>query len=467
MQAERSTDKKSRVDRLILLAFTLAALVTRLYGTASFPLFDDEVTSYFRGIEYEYFTQFPCTDLLIILFFKLFGTSEFFLRLPMALFGAFSIPLFFALTRRLYDRFTAVSGSLLLLFSYYHLDHSQLTRYYAAIFFFGVLALYFYLRFFETYDKKTLLWALLSTLGGILFHPTFLAVVLSMAVFSVIVLLAPRFKNLENPRPAAKLLCLCLGLCMLAALVVLFPLIEGWYYRTRSTGGGWGYDCFHLALQTLKYFSIPISLAAVGGVLVMLKREPFRGAYCTTMVVVPAIGLFGSSFFVDMRPDYIFYSYPVFFLASARFLAHIRDKTRDDLLPVSVLVILLVFMMPEFVSNYSGKRSMDARVAVEYLKEHYREGDKILSFLEGFNFYLGPDYKTEDYLGTWYHSGWDQKLRKYERDPHRLWIVYIEARDGVSPSLKRWLSEHARLVLEVPEKRFDYTFKSIRIYLKE
>jgi len=150
-------------DGMLLLFFTFAALFTRIYGIGEFALFDDEVTSFFRGIHGSFYPHFPGTDLLIILFFKLFGTNAFVLRLPMALFGAFSIPLFFALTRRLYDRFTAVCGTLMLLFAYYHLDHAQLTRYYAAVFFFAVLCIHFYLRFFETFDRKALLWAALAT----------------------------------------------------------------------------------------------------------------------------------------------------------------------------------------------------------------------------------------------------------------------------------------------------------------
>ncbi|MFH1999214.1 MAG: hypothetical protein ABIK28_06015, partial [Planctomycetota bacterium] len=134
---------------------------------------------------------------------------------------------------------------------------------------------------------------------------------------------------------------------------------------------------------------------------------------------------------------------------------------------MAVMLLLLASMLPEFASNYTGKSSLDVRQAVSYVKKNYQEGDKILSFLEGFNYYLGPGYKIEPYLGTWYHSGWDKRLKKYENDPHRLWIVYMDSRGGVATSLKEWLHKHTRLVLEVPEKRYDYTFKSVRLYLKE
>ncbi|MBU0755774.1 MAG: glycosyltransferase family 39 protein [Planctomycetes bacterium] len=455
------------MDKSILLTFTLAALVTRLYGTWSFPLFDDEVTSYIRGIHFEVYRQFPGTDLLIILFQKVFGTSEFFLRLPMALFGACGIPVFYGVARKLYDRYTAVCGTLLLLFSSYHLDHSQLTRYYAAIFFFGTLTLYFYLRFFETAKKKMLFWAVLATGGGVFFHPTFIAVPISVLAFSAIVLVTPQFKNLKSPFRAARLILLVLGGCMLFAFIITLPILVNWIERSQSIEGGWGYDIFRLALQTVKYFSIPITLASAAALLGMFMRHPFRAVYFGTMLLMPIGSLLGASFFVDVRPDYVFYTYPILFLASARFVAYISESLKERLYSIAMLLIILATMLPGFVSNYTGKRSLDVRRAVEYMKDHYQEGDKILSFLEGFNFYLGPGYELEPYLGNWYHSGWDEKLKIYEDDPDRLWIIYMDSRDGVSPSLKKWLSTHARLVLEVSDKRFDYTFKSIRVYLKD
>jgi len=468
MPTELMIRKNRWIDAWFLIAFTAAAFMTRFYGITEFPLFDDEVTSYFRGIHHDIYTQFPGTDLLIILFFKVFGTNTFFLRLPMALFGAVSIPIFFALTRRLFDRFTAVCGTLLLLFSYYHLDHSQLTRYYAAIFFFGVLASYFYLKFFETYDKKTLLWALLATLGGTLFHPTFLGVPLSISVFSALVLLIPKLKNeSESVCRAAKLLLMVFGLSLLVVLISIYPIIKGWFYRSQSMEGGWGYGFFRLGLQISKYFGIPLCLATLAGIVAMFQRNTLRSVYCGTLIVMPVCGMLCASMFVDMRPDYIFYTYPIFFIASARLIAYIRDKAGGRIPYLAVMALLLATMLPEFASNYTGKRSLDVRHAVSYVKDNYKEGDKILSFLEGFNFYMGPEFDTEPYLGTWYHSGWEKKLKIYEDEPERLWIVYMESRGGVAPSLKKWLHTHARLVYEVPEKRFDYTFKSVRIYLKE
>lgn len=468
MQTESLTQRTKWKDTWILTAFTVAAFLTRFYGLSKFPLFDDEVTSYFRALRNDIYTQFPGTDLLIILFFKVFGTNTFFLRLPMALFGALSIPIFYALVRRLFDRFTAVCGTLLLLFSYYHLDHSQLTRYYAAIFFFGVLAFYFYLRFLETNDKKALLWALLSTVGGAFFHPTFLGIPLAVTLFSAMALIVPVIKNHSDAmRSAAKLLLVVFGLCMLVALIVMFPLIRGWFYRSQSVEGGWGYGFFSLGLQIAKYFGFTLCLAAVAGVLALYRSNPLRSLFCGTLMVVPVMGMLVASMFVDMRPDYIFATYPIYFIATASLVAYVRNRAKAAIPYVAIMALLLVTMLPEFASNYTGKGSLDVRHAVKYVKNNFEEGDKILSFLEGFNFYLGPEYDTEPYLGTWYHSGWDKKLARYENDPQRLWIVFMDSRGGVAPSLKKWLHEHARLVHEVPEKRFDYTYKSVRVYLKE
>jgi hypothetical protein len=171
---------------------------------------------------------------------------------------------------------------------------------------------------------------------------------------------------------------------------------------------------------------------------------------------------------MDVRPDYVICVYPVLFMAAGRFIAALWERTgKGPYHALGVLALVAATMMPEFISTYTGKRSLDIRKAVEFVESSYVQGDRILSFMIEFNFYLGEEYNIEPYLGAVYQPDWKARLKRYDQDRRRLWIVFKEGRGAVNPELKRWLHEKTRLMLEVVEKRYDYTYRTIRVYLKD
>jgi hypothetical protein len=456
------------IEIVIILAFTIAAACTRLYGIGDFPLYDDEVTSYMKALRGDINPKFPATDALIYLFFKSIGTSIFVLRLPLALMGVAGIPVVYWTVRRIFGRYAGLSAGLILLFSYYHLDHSQLTRYYTGLFCFGALCLYHFLIYFETGRRAALIWAALNGVLGALFHPTFLVLPMSICCFALIVLVYKPLRQQKHCLHAALLVLVISVGSVLAVAPFWVPLALGWWQKSKTIAGGWGYSYFRLGMQIMKYFSLPLCCAAGIGLVLMILQDRLRGLYVGCIMIVPMLLTVGSSGFMDVRPDYIFAAFPSFFIAAAYMIVHIREKSEKGLfLSMALLVSLIAFMAPEFISNYTGKRSLDVRKAVKYVDDAFEEGDKILSFMKGFNFYMEGKHETEPYVGAWYHSGWDRRLAKYMDDPSRLWIILLESRDGVNPGLKKWLHTNARLKMEIFEKRFDYTFRSIRVYLKE
>jgi uncharacterized membrane protein len=71
-----------------------------------------------------------------------FGTSEWALRFPSALFGALTVMMIFFLGRELFNLFTGVVSSLLLAFSPDHIYYSQQARMYPLLVFLVVLSTY-------------------------------------------------------------------------------------------------------------------------------------------------------------------------------------------------------------------------------------------------------------------------------------------------------------------------------------
>jgi hypothetical protein len=173
---------------------------------------------------------------------------------------------------------------------------------------------------------------------------------------------------------------------------------------------------------------------------------------------------------MDVRPDYIMYIYHLFFFIPGYFCIHIRDELVDNNYSSVVLVLLVVACMaPEFMSHYIGKRSLTSNVkqALTFIMETYKDSDRILCFHGGFAFYLGRNYNLVPTLGGRLHPGAELKYKKYLGDSRRLWVVISEPRTGIHPELKRWLLKNTKLIWEQPERRYDYSFESFRIYLKE
>jgi hypothetical protein len=317
-------------------------------------------------------------------------------------------------------------------------------------------------------DRKSLLWALTSTFFGVLFHPTFLLFPGSLVLLSLCILILKPLRKEKNHVKAAKSIAIVSGIVAVMVLPYAIYVNVSWFDRSRSLFGGWGYGFIMLALQLVKYYSIPLCFTAAFGAFCILRKDLFTGCYYGFSIVIPVLILLIMSLIVDVRPDYIMCVYPLLFLASGQFITHIKENTQKGLFfSLSLMAMLIAFMLPEFISNYTGKRSLDVRKVVEYVQDSYQEGDKILSFLIEFNFYLEEDYDIEPYLGATYQSNWKARLKKYENDPSRVWILFKEGRDAVSPELKEWLQEHAQLKLEVIEKRYDYTYRVFRVYLKE
>jgi hypothetical protein len=291
---------------------------------------------------------------------------------------------------------------------------------------------------------------------------------MSVCCFAVVVLVHKPLRQQKHILRASLLVLAISVAGVLAVSPFWLPIALGWWEKSKSISGGWGYSYLRLGLQIVKYFSLPLCAFAGIGLILMFQKDQLRGLFFGCAMVVPTLLTVGASGFMDVRPDYIFAIFSTYFIAAAYPIMHIKEKTAGGLfISGALLATLIAFMLPEFVSNYTGKKSLDVRKAVEYVNDSFQEGDKILSFLKGFNYYMEKKHPTEPYVGAWYHTGWDKRLAKYLDDPSRLWIVLIESRDGVNPGLQKWLHTHTRLKMEVFEKRFDYTFRSIRVYLME
>lgn len=151
--------KKNTDNRFpwLLGAITLVGFLLRLKGIGRESITADEVSALFR-LKFSSFSEMisngvqpdghpAFTQVLLWYWTKLFGWSEFAVRLPFVLFGTASIWLSGIIARKWFSTGTALLTASAMAFLQFPLMYSQLARPYAPGLFFTLLALYFWTNF--------------------------------------------------------------------------------------------------------------------------------------------------------------------------------------------------------------------------------------------------------------------------------------------------------------------------------
>jgi len=173
-------NKIRRKEILILILCLIAGFALRFYTFDKKSLWIDEIHTYNDsrdGIQkqLEYYKENP-TYLHPPMFFVLthsfypFTKPERDLRIIPLLFGILSIPMIYFLSRQ-FSPNIAIPCTLILTFMTYHIYFSQDGRMYSMLMFFGMMALYFFIKHLKTYKKGYLV---LVAIGyAILFHTSY------------------------------------------------------------------------------------------------------------------------------------------------------------------------------------------------------------------------------------------------------------------------------------------------------
>jgi uncharacterized membrane protein len=297
---------------VLLLA---AALVICLHDLGAQPLWLDEGWTWsivkggtFASLVRDLFRPSQAYPLfhLILKPVTLLGDSEWLLRLPAAIIGAFAVPALFALGRELRGMMLGLSSALLLLVSQFALRQAQDTKAYSLMLLIAILLAWALARVLRRGTRPD--WLLLAgfALTSLFVHRLLAFTVLGCVVAWVLLSRHPRRWWVLLGVGLAGVL-LVAGLVWAQDLVragAQFPRVNpiraAWRTFVQFSTGLWIYE---LQLEWL----IPFMLLAVGGVLRLLldlrRRRHVRGAtIILTLLVVPAL-LFSA--ILMLRPFYV------------------------------------------------------------------------------------------------------------------------------------------------------------------
>ncbi len=454
--------KPNRPYWLLVIIFLLLGSFLRIYALGEKSMWFDEVLSVQISVknidqiwqELTKITNQPPLYLWLLHFFLKIGVSEFWARLPSAIFGILALLLVYHVGRKLFNKWTAFFTLCLFALSPLHLYYSQEARMYSLWIFLITLS-YFFLYKLCKGNTSAFLWAgyFLSLLLSIYTH--------YFAAFHIVtqgVIVGVDFVFSQEKKSIRWVYFLILGgmialfsipVMQLATqgsshgsglsfqdwtpLLVLEEIIRGWLVFL-VLGGGNSYTLgYHYALAFFLFLLFYI------GLYFTLRSNARLALFLLAWLIVP---LYLGTFFLEQVASYheryflpITVPYLLFagrgLQATASGLARLVRKglrwikTSSNFAWTCVfLSILLIFLFFDPIINYYQIEKQDNKSAVKYVTARNLPGDSIV--LDGFGevamAYYFQDYRLSivkprtaeaiDFLGkscrrVWYLYGWE------------------------------------------------------------
>lgn len=395
------------LSKVALLLIVLLGFLLRLYRLDHQSLWYDEGFSvYLARMSLSEITARTASDIHPPLYYYLlhlwlgpFGDSEFVLRFFSVVFGLLTVPLIYALGRRLLSTASGLLAALLLAFSPFYLWYSQEARMYTLVTFLCLLSSYLLLRALGGERKARFLW------GGYIFV-NILAVYSHFYAFFVLAfqaffLLVWWVVNRKGDRLLA-------GLLSQGSVVVAYLPWSGFVLRRYAADVSYwrGELVFtEVVRKTLILFSTghtilesraqPIAflygaLILFGLVIIALYRSslPARewSPFLTLYLFVPLLLLFLISYQrPKFHPRYLMLASPAFFLILAGGLAGLLERGKSwrwlpfslGLASVSFLVVTSAYS--DFNAYFDVRFTKDDfRSAARYIQTHIQDNEVVI-----------------------------------------------------------------------------------------
>jgi mannosyltransferase len=325
----------------------------------------------------------PLYFLMMHLWIRVAGRSEFALRFPSVVAATLTLPLLYALARRLLSEEAGLWAALLGAFSPFYLWYAQEARMYAWVVVLSLASVYTLLPLLRGKPRRRdyLLYAAV-TLGLLYTHISgFLLLAFGVIAYGVCHL---------RGRPWIALA--ALGLLVVAAI----PLAPYVLQVLEENPFGVDYRPLHLILAEMwSSFSLGLSIPvvqpwwqivpflavfAVG--LFTLYESRWRGAWmiCLGYLVLPIMLMYGISFYRPnyMNPRHLMIVSPIWELVMAQGLVTLRRRFKPGLvLGLGCVLMLRGWANDEIFTSHSLWKD-DIRGTVQYIEERARPGDAIV-----------------------------------------------------------------------------------------
>ncbi len=347
---------------------------------------------YSRAFPFSYLTS---------LSINIFGNSELSVRFPAILISIISIFVFYKLLSKISNVWVGLLGSLILVFSPWHIIYSFFARSYLLQAFLFFLTGWFYYLFLKNNKSKYLYYSLPVILLNSLLSTVAFLNVFFLAI--VIFLLA-----LENKKNKIKNNFLIFILHFIVSFVsLLIPgAIPAWS-STYSSNPYFIYEIKKFILPNLFFFKTLFKFFPIGSVILLISL-PYFWFKDRKFIIFPLFIFLSFIFlsiinpFGNLQPRYLSYFMFVYYFSVFYFLYKLFKKNIFILI-ITFFLVSDVYQFPKMINlTYGNKLPKTAVVSlswiefhdiksqVEYVNNNYKKGDVIIS--------LQPKGQTEVYL---------------------------------------------------------------------
>lgn len=382
-----------RTLRLSLIVILLVAAALRLYnlGAASF-WFDEMLTITLSSEPLEKIPAVvrqseqtpPLLHYVMHVWLGRFGLSEFWVRLPFAVFGTLAVWATYLLGKALFTPREGLVAALLMAVSGFQIAYSQEARVYSLLLLMGLLSSLAFVKLLREGGWRNQVAYVLAT--GILYwtHLHAVFIVAAQQVTWLYLWLSPRSvpKDVDRPHvsPGRWIL---LSLCSVALFAPWIPTVVHWLRNVSQ-----GFWIPPMGPGFLPHVYVLFASSVIGLVLVLLLagwgayRTPdrWRLVFLISLTLLPVVVPYVASLL--LRPLFV-HRYGItaaagLFLLAGRGLTALPDR-RAQIALLTAMVALSAFSIPAVRREVDNKP--DVRGAAWFVADTAREGDVI--FLDG------------------------------------------------------------------------------------
>ena len=371
-----------------------------------------------------------------------FGESEFWVRLPAALFGVIGLVLFYRLADLTLGRRTALVGTVLMTLSPIHIWYSQDARYYTQLCALGIASVYFFYSFVTSDRVRPAAWLgfLLVTTAALYTHIFAGWIILAEGAFAIYFLLGQALRRGEEAqllRQKARTRALWLIVALLLFALFTFPIILRLIETLQAGTSPGGEGMARLRLQpalpyffTTAFFGEMVRYFSGGRIATFVLLPFFLVGLVTTwrnkrdvavlllcLIVVPFLTTLFLEFLHAIDFRYFFFLLPAYlllvaegFVVTAASLARAvdvwrqrkdpaeadRTQKRSLMEPMTLLVLLLVTLLiyaRPLTMVYAQAKINDWKAIAGYLEDKAQPEDVVLLErwgVEALRYYLPP-----------------------------------------------------------------------------
>lgn len=324
----------------IFVVIVLVAGLLRFYKLGEWSLWIDEAFTIHDAVNMDLGNR-PINYLLVRFFLLNWGISEFAARLGPALAGILSIALGYGIFQRIFNRSTAIWGSVFMALSPWHIYWSQNSRHYSLVLLLGLISVWFFWTQFEKNKTHYIVLFLLSFALAMLTHPSIAFLYPALLLY----LIGIRISDIRVPlgyQGSGFKLFTCIAI--LGLIAVSPKLISMLLNYKKIAGDG---SPFHVIATTAYYVNPAFILTALASIASLIYVGDRRGYLLLSLTIVPFLILLGLSLFVRAGSLYIYYTLPFYLYPSAHGLLKLWESSakRQRIVAAGVLGSLVALQL--------------------------------------------------------------------------------------------------------------------------